>query len=283
MAVRFDQPTDHVTYVGTLPNPTDGITFLTWAYVSTDTNNNATLARVYVVAGDSTSATFATDVDGLAGPAYFTGGGSVINGLGMLLAGWRRVALSRLGTTGTVYAASDVGATTIASGTVGGAANPTGITLGGRSATDDTEPFNGRLAYARLFSPQLTQVQIEAEWASTTPINTGSLFADWPLATAGDLTDHSGNGRHLTAGSTAVTTEAGPPVGVTVSGSALFSLPNLGLAALGQRIVHGSMLINLGPLVLSAQESQQRIHVSGHEPQRRLSGREPRTRVTTMS
>jgi hypothetical protein len=283
VAVRFDQSTDRVTYSGALPNPADGFTFLMWAYVSVDTNANATLARLHVVAGDSTSVTFATDVDGLAGPAYFTGGGSVINGLGMVVAGWRRVAMSRAGGTGTVYAAPDVGATTVASGAVGGAANPTGITIGGRSAADDTESFNGRSAYARLFSPQLTQVQIEAEWASTVPLATGSLFADWPLSTAADLTDHSGNGRHLVAGSTAVTTEDGPPVGATMSGSALLSLPSLTVVAQGQRIVDGSMLVQLGPLILSAQQSQQRIRVSGREPTRRLSGREPRTHVTAMS
>lgn len=282
MAVRFDQASDRVTYAGALPNPADGFTLVAWAYASVDTNTNATLARLHVVAGDSTSATLATDVDGLGGPGYFTAGGSVLNTLGLVLGGWRRLAWTRLGTSGTVYAAPDVGATTVTSGTVGGAANPTAITLGGRSVADGSEEFNGRLAYVRLFSTRLSQVQVETEWTSTVPVATGSLFADWPLATASDLTDHSGNGRHLVAGSTAVTTEDGPPVGATITGALTLTLGAPTITMHGVRTTLGSVSINLGGLQLTVQQSQRRIAIFGREPTRSVSGREPRTQLTSL-
>lgn len=281
MAVRFDVATDRVTYAGTLPNPADGFTLVCWAWVSVDTNANATIARLHVVAGDSTSVTMATDVDGLGGPAYFTAGGTVTNPTGMAVGEWRRLAWSRSSTTGRVYVAPEVGSTVLASGTVGGAANPTAITLGGRSVADSTESFNGRLAYVRLFGAELTQSAIEAEWASPVPVSTGSLFADWPLETAADLTDHSGNGRDLVAGSTAVTTEDGPDLVVTVTGSFALQLGGLTLGVTGLVGVLGSMTFNLGGLQLTLQDTQQRVRVSGREPLRVVTGREPRSRVTS--
>lgn len=282
MAVRFDQTSDRITYAGALPNPADGFTLTCWAMPIVDTNNNATLARLHVAAGDSTSVTFATDTDGLAGPGFFTVGGSVINPTGMALAQWRKLGVTQLGTTGQVYEATELGATVLASGTVGGAANPTAITLGGRSAADANEPYDGRLAYVRLFSGRLTQGAIEAEWASTVPVSTGSIFADWPLPTASDLTDHSGNGRHLSAGTTPVTTEAGPTIGATVTGAALLSLGALGLVATGVRATVGAAQFNLGAIQLTAQQSQRRILISGREPVTRVSGRRPPTHVTNL-
>jgi hypothetical protein len=128
----------------------------------------------------------------------------------MAVGAWRRIAISCSGTTGKAYVATPTGTTEAASGTVS-TSQPTGITLGGRSPGDSSEYFNGRLRYVRVWSTQLTQAQIEAEWASPTPVVTANLWADWRLADASDLADHSGNGRDLVAGSTAVSTEDDPP------------------------------------------------------------------------
>lgn len=250
--------------------------------ILTDANINATLARLHIVSGDSTAVTFATDSDGLGGPGYFTVGGSFVHPTGMVIGEWRKFGITQLGTTGQVYLATEAGATVLASGTVGGPANPTAITLGGRSAANASEPFNGRLAYVRLFTGRLTQAAVESEWGSAVPVSTGSIFADWPLATADDLTDHSGNGRHLVAGATSVTTEAGPTLGANVTGSALFTLGALTLAASGARATFGSALFNLGGVQLTLQQSQRRLRVSGHEPATRVAGRRPPTHLTHL-
>lgn len=237
MAVRFDAATDRISLLTSVPDPTTGITIAGWAYVSVDTNNNAVFVRVHASDGGATSINLATDSDGLAGPGYFTGGGSLISATGMAVGAWRKVAVTCTGTTGTLYVATPVSATEVDTGTVGGAASPTGLTFGARAHNDGDEPLNGRLAYWRLWTSVLSQAQVEAEWLSTTPVITSNLWADWPLATAADLTDHSGNGRHLSPGSTAVTTEDGPPLSADVTGVATANLGGTTATAAGVRVV----------------------------------------------
>lgn len=237
MAVRFDAATDRISLITSVPDPTTGITVAGWAHVSVDTNNNAVFIRIHASDGASTTINLATDSDGLGGPGYFTGGGSLVSATNMAVGAWRKVAVTCTGTTGTLYVATPVGATEVDGGTVGGAASPTGLTFGARAHNDGDESFNGRLAYWRLWTSVLSQAQIEAEWLSTTPVVTANLWADWPLETAADLTDHSGNGRNLTAGSTAVTTEDGPPLATDVTGTAGANLGGSTATAVGVRVV----------------------------------------------
>lgn len=220
MAVRFDAASDRVSIAATLPDPATAITITGWAYVSVDTGTNATMCRVHAASGASTTITFATDGAAPAGAGYFTGGGSIVSSTQSPVGAWRKVAVTCTGTSGNVYVATVGGGTDNDAGTVGGAASPTGLTLGGRSSGDSSEWFNGRLAYWRVWSAVLSQAEIEAEWASTTPVRTSNLWADWPLTVHTDLTDHSGNGRNLSAGSTATTTEDGPPIASDTTGTA---------------------------------------------------------------
>lgn len=209
MAARFDTASDRVHYTGGgLPDPEAGFTITAWVYISVDRDDFSTFARLSSAGG--TAALFATTADGTGGPIYGTAGGTLTAASGMTAGAWYRLAATCTGTSGVLYTAAATGSTATQSGTVDGASAPDQICLGGRADTDATEWFNGRIAYVRLWSTVLSQAQIEAEWASAAPVVTAALVADWPLVTAGDLTDHSGNGRHLTAGSTAVTTEAGP-------------------------------------------------------------------------
>lgn len=238
MAVRFDAATDRISITATLPDPATAITVTGWAYVSVDTGTNATMCRVHAAAGGSTSVTFATDGAAPAGPGYFTGGGSIVSSTQAPVGAWRKVAFTCTGTAGNVYVATVGGGTDNDSGSVAGAASPTGLTLGGRSPGDGSEWFNGRLAYWRVWSAVLSQAEIEAEWASTAPVRTSNLWADWPLEAHTDLTDHSGNGRNLSAGSTATTTEDGPPLAVDVTGTATGSGGGTG-SATGTREVVG--------------------------------------------
>lgn len=237
MAVRFDAATDRISLLTTVPDPAAGITIAGWAYVSVDTNNNAVFVRLHAADGGSTTLNFATDSDGLGGPGYFTVGGSILASTGMAVGAWRKVAVTCTGTSGTVYVATPGGATEVDAGTVSGAASPTGLTFGARAHNNGDESFNGRLAYWRLWTTVLSQAQVEAEWLSTTPVVTSNLWADWPLASAADLTDHSGNGRDLTAGSTAVTTEDGPPLAADVTGVLAANLSSPGATVVGTRVV----------------------------------------------
>jgi len=253
MSVRFDTASDRVSYTASNPPaPSTGFTLTAWAYLSADQNNNTTFARLHAAAGGSTVATLATSSDGTGGPNYFTGGGSVTNATGFVVGEWRKVAWSASGTTGKSYVATPAGSTEVDSGTVATGTAPTGLTLGGRSAGDASEWLDGRLAYVRLWSAELLQAEIEAEWASTTPVRTSGLWADWPLSVHTDLTDHSGNGRNLVAGSTPTTTEDGPPIasgatlGIAVETSSALALVGGKSAALGTALEIATALALVG-------------------------------------
>lgn len=204
MAAQFGQTSDRVSRSDSVPSPSAGFTVLGWARIDTDTNAPATLARIWT-AGLGTVATFATSTDGTGGPNYFTAGGSITSTIDFVVGQWRRVAITCTGTTGKVYAATPTGSTQVVSGTVS-TGTPGGITLGGRDTSDATESLLGTLAYWRVFASELTQAQIEAEWAS--PVAVLSAWADWPLGS--DLNDISGNARHLSAGTTPVDWVTGP-------------------------------------------------------------------------
>lgn len=216
MAVRFDAVSDRISTSGVTPPGTFTITG--WVYLSTDRDDFSTWCRVWD-AGAGTVATWSTAFDGTSGPGYFTGAGSITNTTNLIVGEWRKLAITRTGSSGQALVATPAGVTEVGAGTVG-TGTPAGITLGGRAPADTNEWFDGRCAYFRVWSSVLSQAQIETEWASTVPATAAGLWADWPLATAADLTDHSGNGRDLVAGSTAVTTEPGPPLPWT-------SMPNL--------------------------------------------------------
>ncbi len=251
MSTRFDAASDRISYSGSMFAVGSGFTITAWAYVSVDTDANATFARLHASSGGSTIATWATGSDGLSGPNYFTGGGSITNATNMAVGAWRKIAISCSGTTGRSYVNTIGGTTEVDSGTVS-VGTPDGITLGGRAPADSSEPFNGRLAYVRVWTAELTQVQIEAEWASTTPVRTANLWASWPLTDATDLTDHSGNGRNLSAGTTAVSTEADPPLSGSVTGTAAGLLGALTGTAAGVRTVRGTAAGALGGMTGTA-------------------------------
>jgi hypothetical protein len=251
MSTRFDAASDRISFSGSMFAVGSGFTITAWAYVSVDTDANATFARLHASSGGSTIATWATGSDGLSGPNYFTGGGSVSNATNMAVGAWRKIAISCSGTTGKSYVATVGGATEADSGTVS-VGTPDGITLGGRAPADSSEWFNGRLAYVRVWAAELTQTEIETEWASTTPVRTANLWANWPLTDSTDLTDHSGNGRTLSAGSTAVSTEADPPLGGSVTGTATAAFGSLTATGSGVPTVRATATASFGSLAASA-------------------------------
>jgi len=209
MSIRFDAAADRLTYTGSIPVPTSGLTITAWVKIVNDQNTNATWFRVYTSAF-STVITSATDADGTGGNNYFTGGGTVANVQQLGVGSWCAVAVSHdTGTTGKAYVRIGV-TTTATSGTVS-SATPDGICLGGRDSTDPNEWFDGEMAQVRIWSTELNQTQIEAEWASPTPVVTSGLYANWPLANATDLTDTAASRVLTTPNGTGQTTGADDP------------------------------------------------------------------------
>jgi len=243
MAVRFDAATDRISYNGptTPPAPATAITVTMWAHLSVDRNDWSTFLRIWNAAS-STVGTFITTTTGTT-LQYATGGGTNTPGFDLTVGQWSRLAFTVTGTQCRAYGAPATGNTVTSQTTVSGAANPTGFTLGGRHPADPAEWFNGRLAHVRIWPTTLTQTEIEAEWASTTPVRTADLWAAYPLSSASDLLDASGNGRHLTAGTTAVTTEDDPPITPpTVTGALTATAPAATMGAAGTPVVVGQLV-----------------------------------------
>lgn len=207
MAVRFAGTTDQLSRSGSLPGSTGGITATFWVYLSVDLNAATCLTRL---SQTGTSILYlSTDADGTS-VAWFSSAGSIVTTFQLTVGAWHRIAATHNAGAGTLYTATATGATNVDTGTIV-TGTPDLLGIGGRGSGDNTEPFNGRLAAYKLYSAVLTQAEIEAEWTQYRPIRTASLHSIYPFVNA-ELVDYSGNGRTLTAGSTATTTEAGPPI-----------------------------------------------------------------------
>lgn len=212
MAVRFDAASDRLTHDGAYPQLSAGITITAWVRLEADQNAVTTFARLFDA---GTLVSFTTVSDGTSGPRHATGGGTPAFADDMGALGvWVPIATTRAGGTASVYRrVGGTAATSTASGSITGlTGTPTGICLGGRAAGDAAEWLNGSLAYVRIWSVELTQAEVEAEWGSSVPIRAANLHSDWPLASATDLTDTVG-GRTLTVQSGgSIATAAGPPI-----------------------------------------------------------------------
>lgn len=209
MAVRFNGTTDQLTYSGTLPTTTGGISLVCWVYLSVDRNDWSCFTRMSD--GGTSIVYLATDASGT-DMGWFSAAGS-ITGFSFAVGNWHRVAATLTGTAATLYTATATGAVTVGTATLLTGA-PTELGIGGRGSGDSTEPFNGRVAGWKLWNGVLTRAEIEAEWRQQLPIRSAGLHAGYPIpnATPDGRLDYSGNGRMLAAGATAVGTEDGPPV-----------------------------------------------------------------------
>jgi hypothetical protein len=214
-AARFDAATDRISWTGgtAAPDTTTGVAFTCWVHLSVDRDDFSTILRLWS-SSNGTRLTFATSSGGTV-PALFSPGNTsgVVSTTAMTVGNWFAYGFSVTGTSGSIYGAdAALSSPTQVSGTVSGGSTAQGFTLGGRDTGDATEWLNGRIKYPRLWSATMTLSEAQTEWASTTPVRTSNLWGAWVVSGPGDLADVSGNGRNLTAGSTAVTAEAGPPI-----------------------------------------------------------------------
>ena len=190
MAVRFDAPEDRLTELtGTWPSPNAGFTVTAWVRIVVDTGTYATWFRAFTP-GRGVVLNGCTEADGTTGGNYFTLNQSAANGVDMQVGTWYPIALSHENGTNTGTSYLRDGATTLAdAATVDDGIDAAGICIGGRDDTDPAEFWNGEIAYVRIWSAELSQDEIEAEWESATPVRTDDLLADWPLVDETDLTD----------------------------------------------------------------------------------------------
>ncbi|MGH8881930.1 MAG: LamG-like jellyroll fold domain-containing protein, partial [Stackebrandtia sp.] len=204
MAIRFDAADDRVYVAATFPDPTaGGLTILGWWRVRVDRDDYSAYYRTST--GGSTIHTVETQSTGLS-VNIFTAAGEITDTYVNTVDEWVGIAVVDNGSgTVTQYVGPLGGATVSASGSIA-TGTPDQLCIAGRSQSDATEWFNGAAAHVRVFADTLTQSEIEAEWASPTPVLTA--WADWPLSA--DLQDTAGSDRHLTAVAGSPAFEAGP-------------------------------------------------------------------------
>lgn len=258
MATRFDAASDRATYSGgsgAPPTPSAGWAASWWAYISTDMNTFATMLRLWA---GGTVLNLAMGGSGTA-PGAFTGGGTVEIDAQCSVGSWYYLGYTVSGSTATVYVFDDTGALfDSATGSIGGG-TPTGLTVGGRDASDPDEWFNGRISRMRIWSATRTQAELAAEQFSDDPVITANLWEHYRLTGAGDLTGAAG-GHDLTAGSTATTTEDDPPLSSAITGSGAVTAPASVVSGAGAVVVSGAGSVTAEPAVVDGDAS---VVVSG--------------------
>ncbi|MGW1532330.1 LamG-like jellyroll fold domain-containing protein [Streptomyces aureus] len=266
MSQRSDQASDRVSYTAAAPPaPATAFTVTFWARLRVDRDDFSTMMRLHSSSGGSTAVNITTGSSGTTPLVVSPGNtGGIIGTDALAVDTWRMLAVTIAGTgatDGKIYTRTVGGSTNVVTGQVSGGATPDGLTLFGRSAGDSTEWFNGGLAYVRVWSAVLSQAEIEAEWASATIVRTSGVWANWPMLTG--ISDISGNGRNLTAGTTALSTEDDPPLSGNVTGTAAGVFGALSGAASGVRKVIGTVAATLGGLTGTASGTRKVIGTAG--------------------
>ncbi|MFI6302188.1 hypothetical protein ACIBCH_09975 [Amycolatopsis thailandensis] len=202
------------------------ITIAGWAKIEAASGGSFNpIARFHINSGDSSSWIVGfKGTNGRTPSVYSPGNSTGISAAEQTLSTYVYVAATLSGTSAQLLYGNTPGSLTKVTGTVAASGTPDRITFFGRSAADGSEWLNGTLAYWRIWTAVLSDSEIAAESQSADPVRTSGLWADWDFAAAA-LTDSSGNGRNLTAGSTALASATDPTVGTpTQSGTATITL-----------------------------------------------------------
>lgn len=205
MAARFDAATDVLTASTGIPS--GDLTVAFWFNMSADRNDFSALFSIAASASNpSTYFDLLFDADGTS--LRLWGSSSQSASVATTPGTWYRVAMTVTGTSGTIFAAA-AGSALAQTGTASiGSMTRSNLFIGSNGYG---EWFNGRIAGVKVYSAVLPPEEAEAELGTYQPQRTANLLRWHPFLTA-ELVDYSGAGNTLTAGSTATTTEDGPPI-----------------------------------------------------------------------
>lgn len=209
MAGRSDAATDRVTL--TSAPTTTALTVAGWARIDSAAGGSFNpIARLYVNSGDASSWIIGfKGANGRTPSVYSPSNTSGISAPEVGLGTWLYVAATLNAGAAQLLYGTVPGVLSKVSGTVAASGTADRVTFFGRSAADGSEWLAGALAYQRIWTVVLSDAEIAAESQSTTAARTSNLFGHWPFAAAA-LTDTSGNGRSLTAGTTPLDADADP-------------------------------------------------------------------------
>lgn len=253
MAARSDAATDRVT-LSSAPSMAT-ITIAGWARIEAASAGSFNpIARFYTNSGDASSWIVGfKGANGRTPSVYSPGNTTGISAAEQTLSTYVYVAATLSGTSAQLLYGNTPGSLTKVTGTVAASGTPDRLTFFGRSAADGSEWLNGTLAYWRIWTAVLSDSELAAESLAADPVRTSGLWADWDFAVAA-LTDGSGNGRNLTAGSTALSSATDPTLGSpTEAGTATITLGASGTQS------RSAADAGTSPVTLGASGTQQRV------------------------
>ncbi|MFF4600540.1 LamG-like jellyroll fold domain-containing protein [Amycolatopsis sp. NPDC001319] len=235
MAATSDAATDRVSRT-TAPSLAS-VTFCCWARVNAVHAGNLFHPMIRVEAGGGTAAIYSfRGTNGRTPTLYSSSSTTGISTAEQALSTWVFLAFTMNSGPAQVFAGTTPGSLTKTTGTVNTAGTPDTITLFSRSPSDGSEWLEGSMAYVRMWTAVLSDAELAAESASTTPVRTSGLWANWPLAAA-SLADASGNSRPLTAGSTALAADTDPPLSGAITGNGAAVAPSARAVGAGAVVV----------------------------------------------
>lgn len=223
MAIRFDSNADFLNRSATnITTTSQNLSICMWVKRKVDTNAFAT--ALYASTGGSTNNHLELFIECEAGgdrlDVYeLPGTESQLIGPTLTIDTWFFIGYRRTNTARKMYWGTEAGgvlSSSVNSDTRNVNQDFTTLRIGNDVFS---EPFNGEIAYVRLWQAELTDAEFDAEWRSTVPVRSG-VRGDWRLAsvaTAG--TDSSGNNLTLTAnGTLTLATNPTPPAAATPVG-----------------------------------------------------------------
>jgi len=205
MAARFDAATDRYE---TTTGLTTGTTYtvVCWFYISVDRFAYSNIWELQYGGRSQLNNVYITDSKLI---ELWDIGGPKIAHQGSVGV-WQRLAVAVNGGDATFYYGTATGALAVANTTT--LAVPSGGSSKLLIGNDIHGQFlNGKIAPKKWWNVTLGPEEIERELSCYQPVRTSGLLRWHPWVVA-ETVDYSGNGNNLTAGSTATTTEDGPPI-----------------------------------------------------------------------
>lgn len=222
MSIRFNgNVANYLSRTSSLPDYNANYTIMAWIKIVVDLDATTSFLSL----ATSTALNFDRakfDSDGTTVGVSARNGATVVNsnGTNLTVETWRHVTMRRAGAAD-LRLFLDVIEDAFSNTDVTGRAANDNLNIGRVHVNTLTiEPFDGEMAYLRIWTTDLTTEEMAAERVATAARKTSDLYGDYPLAnsaSAGD--DISGNGNHLTVNGTITTGETAPPI---ITGPSLF-------------------------------------------------------------
>jgi hypothetical protein len=261
MAIRFNAAADNLVLSSGVIDHNVAYSIGFWAYISTDTNSNAT----FFVVSDGASGNYdwlRTQTDGVTLQARVEIGGAGTNAAGSTLSvgQWYYITIVRTAVNSLlvyVDGVLDITNTRDITGRTAATKMEFGV-LGAGSRLD------GRISTIKAAQTNWSAAQVVQERYTIAPRNLSSIYGWWPCfpGSGERARDYSGNGRNFTEGGT-LTDEDPPPVSwgapviflpfavTAITGSLSQTLGSLTSSAAGQVEIAGAVAVTLGALTSS--------------------------------